>query len=220
MNAKQKSAPSEVESLEKKRVRDRKAQNAMRDRTRKQILDLEAQVAEYQKQERYLIGELEMLVRENIDLKQYITDSKLNRTRIREHMAIVSPYATSESSKTCGVTYASVPTIDIPRYASEIHDFQESSIPCNTMEYACQTDKMLQSHIAERRHMMDNQGRQSLPQSTNFHAVSLIQSKIGSTAFDTTSLLVSDILLRYKEIDTVPRRMAAFYIMYKMTNVS
>lgn len=212
---------SEVESLERKRHRDRKAQNAMRSRAKEQVSNLQAQVAAYQKQEQYLIAELERLSKENVELRQFIASSGFDGNPAKEMLTPISVTEEDISSTPSGITstiacsrtYSSFLTPD--RRKEQLH----MRLPHNTDTFACQTDKMLQHHITVRRGNVQLQNRHSQQQSS-IHAILNQQESGICPQVDTTSLLISDILLRYKEIDTLPRRMATFYIMYNMTNVS
>lgn len=216
-----KTSQSEVESLERKRHRDRKAQNAMRNRAKEQVSNLQAQVAAYQKQERYLIAELERLSKENFELRHCIASSGFDGNPANEMLTPISVTEEDNSSTPFGMTTSIAYNRTHSSFLTPDPNMEQvhMGLPHNTEILACQTDKMLQHHITVRRGMVQQQNRHSQQQSS-IHAI-LNQQESGTfPQVDTTSLLISDILLRYKEIDTLPRRMATFYIMYNMTNVS
>lgn len=202
------------DELEKKRIRDRRSQHAMRERTKGTISELQAQVLAFQEREKLLCEENESLRDENENLK----------LRLQNSPAVGRMPTLGDLMASSGVFEVlcndPISPVDIPQSRVGAHE----AIPLNCPP-TCLSDRMLEDFVQMQRFEL-NQKQESSPSPVQKPDISgLLDNRTSArSSLDeqprSVSTVVSDILRSFSEIDTLPRRIAALYLMHKMLNVS
>lgn len=183
------SSPNRNDELQKKRARDRKSQQAMRDRTKWQLQTLQEQV-------RYLtqvVGEKDEL---NGGLHNRLRLLEVEAEQLRDQNAALRLRLMRQSP-------AETDSDAIPRW----------QIPPSNIPPTCMADQIIQNFI--------NSGRSGdgVPATSPGGHIAVFVDKPNLCALldkdqraeDILSNIVSDILLAYKEIATLPKQVAAFH---------
>jgi hypothetical protein len=221
----------EVAMLARKRARDRKAQSAMRDRTKAEINDLRYQL--HQTHERMalrqasLSQELACCVDENASMRREIEELRQQFMSSSPHprfkwyamdnlcldasalSAWCSDFGPASQALTTNVpnTQHSSPA---PTSQADHLQFPIHSSP------ACASDKIMLPFIQQMRSWYQQhertQSMSSSQQASAHSSLATVQSAISKVAVD--------VLSTYAEIDTLPKKMAALYIIMLVLNVS
>lgn len=212
------------DKLARKRILDRKAQQAARSRAKWNIENLQYQVAQLNNALVSETSRLQLLLQESKNETELVR-AENQALRIQLEDAICrgsSASAEDTESATDSLlwdennTETTVPA-SIARSVSVSSAKLEpyESIPWNTGP-TCVSDRILQSYVATahmRVHATSDIFLKTQPDLTAL----LAQER--STDPPGVSNVVSDILLAYQEIDTLPKKAACLYIMYKLINV-
>jgi len=196
--------------LARKRQLDRKAQQAARSRTKWTIENLQYQVSQLNN----------TLISETMRLEALLKESQTETELVRvENQAL----RTQLEDAMCSRQHASPANTDstgmddqVPRSMSvasiSLEPFE--SIPWN-IEPTCVSDRILQSYVATARTRVHATSDIFLKEQPDVTAL-LAQER--STNHPGVSNVVSDILLAYQEINTLPKKAACLYVMYKLLN--
>lgn len=236
------------DKLARKRVLDRKAQKAARDRTKWNIENLQHQVSQLNNaliSETTRLQELlqasneetERIRVENHSLKAQIESSKyLSSQSFLENMGFMPPdeiwddsvgigqlqqpfHMALEDGTSLGEGTSNRP-MNIPISAllgdSSTTSVLHEAVPWSTGP-TCVSDRILQSYVATARMRINETSDIFLKDQPDIS--SLLTTK-RSTESPGVSTVVSDILLAYQEINTLPKKVACLYVMYKFINVS
>lgn len=216
------------EKLARKRVLDRKAQQAARSRTKWTIENLQYQVAQLNEaliQEtsrwQYLVqeskDELALVQQENHDLRLQLQDAMCKSSGPSANLSdsgtspaiadtweddMTDPTRHNSASQSPGIT----PIIFEPY----------ESLPWNT-DPTCVSDRILQSYAEMARMRVHATSDIFLEERPDMSA---LLARYRTADPPGVSNVVSDILLAYSEINTLPKKAACLYVMYKLLNVS
>ncbi|KAF2794514.1 hypothetical protein K505DRAFT_374580 [Melanomma pulvis-pyrius CBS 109.77] len=217
------------DKLARKRVLDRKAQQAARSRAKWNMENLQHQVAQLNN----------ALISETSRLKALLDESKDETERIRvENRALKMQLENSKfdcSNPFLGDMGFATPNIllpvpvpyeaESPRQAVDMvapRSISVSSPSLNLYECVpwstgptCVSDRILQSYVATARMRVHATSDIFLKEQPDMSAL-LAQAR--STESPGVSNVVSDILLAYQEINTLPKKAACLYVMYKLLN--
>lgn len=208
------------EKLARKRVLDRRAQKAARDRTKWTIDNLQYQVAQLNnalitetKRLQDLLQasskENETIRAENSRLKAHIEGSAFATLGFSEDLLAQDPFAHKEGEDSDDLTISSM--LGSPSCKAELFE----AMPWNTGP-TCLSDRILQSYVATARihnNKTDNMIIKAQPD------VSSLLNPNRDTHSHGVSMVVSDIILAYQEINTLPTKVACLYVMHKFLNV-
>lgn len=212
------------DKLARKRSLDRKAQQAARSRTKWTIENLQHQVAQLNNA---LISETSrlqsLLQASNEEAERVRAENETLRAQLEDarNMGRVDSSGDVEVSSTdlriwnedahVTIQPPGPQPVNVPLAISEPYE----SIPCNT-EPTCVSDRILQSYATAARMCVHATSDIFLKDQPDMTA--LLASK-RSTDHPGVSNVVSDILLAYQEINTLPKKAACLYVMYKLLNV-
>ncbi|KAF2821732.1 hypothetical protein CC86DRAFT_470408 [Ophiobolus disseminans] len=209
-NARTSTEKTVTERLARKRSLDRKAQQAARSRTKWTIENLQYQVAElnntlisetskWQSILQESKEETDILRAENQALRLELEEAKLHgqgsSPRDMEDMSLQVSIFLSESAA-----------------PATLHPYE--AVPWNT-EPTCVSDKIVQSHVATASTIVHATSDIFLEDQPDLNALLGRERSNGSAD---VSNVVSDILLAYPEIGTLPEKAACLYVMYKLLN--
>ncbi|KAH7077027.1 hypothetical protein BKA63DRAFT_295128 [Paraphoma chrysanthemicola] len=195
--------------LARKRALDRKAQHAARSRTKWTIANLQFQVDQLNS----------ALVNETSRLESLLQQSRHEIERIHAENQALRSQLDNALSRSCGRTpldrrptegvepAMSPPSVSAPNLGS----FE--SLPWNT-EPTCPSDRILQDYVARARCQIHATLDIFLREQPD---VSGLLTRARSTDQHVSSV-VSDVVLAYAEIDTLPKKAACLYVMYKLLN--
>jgi len=196
----------------------------MRERTKATIAELHAKVEAYQEREAHFVHEIGKLRKEVDELRSEKEQQLVTTTRA----AWPSSKPPRQFSTASIVALECLSPEFVTNFSTHAHPsiVSDDSQAClrlpRNCEATCLTDTMLFEFVKIRRSQLEQDQNQHLRTSQHPDINALLNHQPSGVLShpDPVSILVSDILLRYSEIDTLPRRVAAFYIMYKMLNVS
>jgi hypothetical protein len=217
--------------LARKRARDRKAQRAMRDRTKGEISDLRNQLnqtneimalrqASLSQELACCVGENASLRREMEDLRQRYMSSSL-RSKFKWYAMDSLCLDASALSNWCS-HFGPVSREQTANIRDSTRSGVGSTVQADHLQFpmhsspACASDRIMLPFIQQMRSWYQQHERpESVSQSSRASAQSCaatIQSAISKVAVD--------ILSTYAEIDTLPKKMAALYMIVLVLNVS
>lgn len=229
------------DDIARKRARDRKSQRAMRDRTKYTIIELQSHVAQLSTALATQTSLLQsttaltaLLQAENQRLKNQLEESKyvgsdmcLENFRFPRSDSMLSDLPLPKPLPGPG-------TANSKNNEEGIHIFFRVPVNCAPI---CLSDRILQSYIQARRGGTKDTGTSItatkvvteqeqpawLPDINALLApqgLAPTENQEPSVDNRSVSTVVSDILLSYHEINSLPKKVAALYIMYKLLNVS
>ena len=212
--------------LARKRTLDRKAQQAARSRTKWTIENLQYQVAQLNNALISETSRLQALLQESKDETERVNaENQTLRIQLQDAMSrepgmssedievsATDPRLWDEDTGDVAIRMSGSRSVSV---ASTILQPYES-IPWNT-EPTCVSDRILQSYAAAARMRVHATSDIFLKDQPDMTAL-LAQER--STDNPGVSNVVSDILLAYQEINTLPKKAACLYVMYKLLNVS
>jgi hypothetical protein len=225
------------EDLARKRVRDRKSQNAMRERTKFCILDLQQQVANlqnalanqtaaFQERDQSSLEQIKRLEAANERLKQKLEESRYvgSELCLENFMFPVSDSVLSGMPMPRPVPDGNggelVMQSDLVVGSSPQSGYRAFELVPLNCASTCLSDRILQNYIETRRGGSDDTMSEQPAYLPDINALLTPHATGPSQDNRSISTVVSDILLSYHEIDTLPRKVAALYVMYKLLNVS
>ncbi|KAJ4369564.1 hypothetical protein N0V83_005326 [Neocucurbitaria cava] len=215
-----------AERLARKRTLDRKAQQAARSRTKWTIENLQYQVAHLNNALVNETSRLQSLLQESNDEAERVrAENQALRAQLQDAIS-VGP-GTSTENLEVAAEGAGLWDGDIGDVAARIPDSRSlsvssailqpqpyESIPWNT-EPTCVSDRILQSYAAAARMQVHATSDIFLKDQPD---VTALLAQEHSTDNPGVSNIVSDILLTYQEINTLPKKAACLYVMYKLLN--
>ncbi|KAF1844969.1 uncharacterized protein K460DRAFT_354832 [Cucurbitaria berberidis CBS 394.84] len=210
--------------LARKRTLDRKAQQAARSRTRWNIENLQYQVSHLNN----------ALINETSRLQALLEESKSETELVRaENQTLRSQLedaiGNSQGVGVEDVEFAATGTLSWDDHIAEMaveaplpRSMSVSStnlqpyefIPWNTGP-TCVSDRILQSYAATARMRVHATSDIFLKEQPDMTALLAQERSVNPSG---VSNVVSDILLAYQEIDTLPKKAACLYVMYKFLN--
>jgi hypothetical protein len=182
-------SPNGSDELSRKRARDRKSQQAMRDRTKWQIQNLNERV-------RYLTQVVGEKDEENKGLHNRVrpTETELEQLRVQNAALRLRLMGQPPADTMCDM---------IPRW----------QIPPSNVPPTCMADQIIQNFILSGR--AGDEGAATSPGGTSAiyadrpNLCSLLNKDY--RAQDVLSTIVGDIITSYKEIETLPKQVACFH---------
>ncbi|EPE07613.1 bzip transcription factor [Ophiostoma piceae UAMH 11346] len=199
--------------LQRKRARDRKSQQAMRDRTKWAIFNLNEQVAfltqmlsDRTRDVTVLNSRMRMLETDNAQLRTQNAALQLSlmgtqsRVGMPDDVAEVSSVVAVPATKDSSITTVT----KFPETAKQVWE-----IPPVDGPPTCLSDQILQGFIASKVHQRSVDGALTFGFKPNL--CSLLEKDRRTS--DAISDIVGDIVRSYFEIDTLPKQIAVFYIM-------
>ncbi|KAH7087227.1 hypothetical protein FB567DRAFT_62881 [Paraphoma chrysanthemicola] len=197
------------DKLARKRALDRKAQQAARNRSKLTIANLQFQVDQLNN----------ALVNETSRLESLLQQSRHETERVRAENQALQLQLDNALSRSCRrtaldrrATEGVEPVLGPPSVSAfNLRPFE--SLPWNS-EPTCQSDKILQDYVARARCQIHATMDIFLSEQPD---VSGLLTRARSTDQHVSSV-VSDVVLAYAEIDTLPKKAACLYVMYKLLN--
>lgn len=183
--------------LARKRARDRKSQRAMRDRTQWKIKELEAQVAYLVDRGATIESLLQTTTNENVTLKA-------ERVSLTHQLDDLRFAATTDLC-------LDKPGLPIPTAHLDVWE----QVPWNTPP-TCVSDQILYGYIETQRSKMIESPR-LFPDTEPDLSRLLLPAIAGHPK--SLSTIIADIVLSYKEVDTLPMKIGGLYLIFKMLNV-
>lgn len=193
-----------AEKLAHKRSLDRKAQQAARSRTKWTIENLQFQVAQLNN----------VLANETTRFQSLLDEAHAETTALRtENEALKTQLETAIREHAAPMDHGpSSRSMDSPLQVALL---PYEAVPWNTTP-GCLSDRILQTYATAARIRVHATSDIFLEESPDLTAL-LAQER--STNPSGVSSVVSDVLLAYKEINTLPKKAACLYVMYKLLNV-
>jgi hypothetical protein len=227
------------EDLARKRARDRKSQRAMRDRTKYSIIELQSRVMElsstlasqtaaFQDLLQSSSSQAAALRAENQRLKNQLEESKyvgsdmcLENFRFPRSDSMLSELPMPRPLPGREQPQMILPTGASSRTNDELPTYLRLPVNCAPI---CLSDRILQNYVQARRNGTKDITTQVMTEDQpawlpDINALLTPQAPKPSIDNRSVSTVVSDILLSYHEINTLPRKVAVLYIMYKLLNV-
>lgn len=201
---------SPADRLARKRILDRKAQQAARLRTKWTIENLQYQVAQLNN----------TLVSETLRYQALLQDSHNETERIRAENQALQLQLHDALSRDCEASPGEMCLLESADSASGpssvsapiVQPFE--SIPWNT-EPMCVSDRIVQGYVATARTRVHATSDIFLKEQPDLSALLAHERSSDNPG---VSNVVSDILLAYSEINTLPKKAACLYVMYKLLN--
>ncbi|KAF2713316.1 hypothetical protein K504DRAFT_354904, partial [Pleomassaria siparia CBS 279.74] len=185
-----------ADRLARKRVLDRKAQQAARERTKWTIGNLQHQVAQLNNA---LIGETSRL-------QSLLDQSKDETEQIRAENAILKMEIETHSLEILNANGAPG-TRSMSIYPSNLEPYEQ--IPWNTGP-TCLSDRIIQGYVATARMRVHATSDIFLEEQPD---MSTLLARGRSNESPGVSNVVSDIVLAYQEINTLPKKAACLYLI-------
>ena len=211
-------AAREIE-LQRKRARDRKSQQAMRDRTKWTLSNLNEQVAFLTQMlddrtcnVTLLNSRMRMLETDNAQLRTHNAALQLSLMGTQSRMGMPDDLAevASTTIRPAANESSVMTAVELPETAKETWEIPPADGPPT-----CLSDQILQGFIASKVHQRSVDGALAFAFKPNL--CSLLEKDRRTS--DAISDIVGDIVRSYFEIDTLPKQIAVFYIMCSLLKV-